>query len=91
MEEIPTQTGMVGPFWVVEENRKPVVIALTVPLALADPYGVNRRTTGTPAEQPAKSFKHKCNLPFKWGPDRRRSGPHPEQRFLFFIRELAGL
>jgi uncharacterized membrane protein (UPF0127 family) len=26
-----------------------------------------------------------------WGPDRRRSGPRPEQRFLFFARELSGI
>jgi hypothetical protein len=46
MGEIPTHTGMVGPFWVVEENRKPVIIALTLALAQADPYG-DMLTVGT--------------------------------------------
>jgi hypothetical protein len=53
--------------------------------------GVNRRATGTRPETTAKSFKNKCDLPFRWGPDRRRSGPHFEQRFLFFARELSGM
>ncbi|WP_159013567.1 hypothetical protein [Acidisoma sp. S159] len=30
---------MVGPFWVVEENGKPAIVALTVPLERAETYG----------------------------------------------------
>jgi hypothetical protein len=31
--------GMVGPFWVVEADAQPAVIALAVPLEKADAYG----------------------------------------------------
>ena len=30
---------MVGPFWVVEECGRPAIIALTIPIKQADPYG----------------------------------------------------
>lgn len=33
------EAGMVGPFWIVEEGGRPAIVALTVPLERADPYG----------------------------------------------------
>jgi hypothetical protein len=39
MGDVPAETGRVGPFWVVEDGGKPVVIALVVALEQADPYG----------------------------------------------------
>jgi hypothetical protein len=37
-EQLP-ERGMVGPFWVVEDSGKPAIVALTVPLEQAEPYG----------------------------------------------------
>jgi hypothetical protein len=34
-----TDAGMVGPFWVVEADGQPAIIALVVPLERADAYG----------------------------------------------------
>jgi hypothetical protein len=39
MADISTETGMVGPFWVVEADGQAAIIALAVPLERADVYG----------------------------------------------------
>jgi hypothetical protein len=39
MAENLAQSGMVGPFWIVEADRQPVIIALAVSLDQADAYG----------------------------------------------------
>jgi hypothetical protein len=39
MTDAPQQIGMVGPFWVVEDQGRAVLIAHAVPLAQAVPYG----------------------------------------------------
>jgi hypothetical protein len=39
MTDAPIESGMVGPFWVVEERGRALVVALTVPLERAEPYG----------------------------------------------------
>ena len=36
---VAPEAGMVGPFWIVEEGGRPAIVALTVPLEQADPYG----------------------------------------------------
>lgn len=35
----PSADGMVGPFWIVEDADQPVIIAVTVALGDAEPYG----------------------------------------------------
>ena len=44
-ESLP-EIGMVGPFWVVESDGRVGIIALTVPLKQAEPYG-DMLTVGT--------------------------------------------
>lgn len=44
-ESLP-EVGMVGPFWVVESDGRVEIIALTVPLKQAEPYG-DMLTVGT--------------------------------------------
>jgi hypothetical protein len=39
MTDAPTDAGMVGLFWVVEERGSAVLVALAMPLAQAQPYG----------------------------------------------------
>src|ERR1700722_13077156 len=38
MAEAPAETGMVGPFWMVEDRGSAILIALAVPLGQAAPY-----------------------------------------------------
>jgi hypothetical protein len=39
MADASAKTGMVGPFWVVEERGSAILIAYAIPLEQASPYG----------------------------------------------------
>jgi hypothetical protein len=77
-----------------QRDRTATSVYAYVPLSFvpAEAYQfVNRLATGTPPEPMPKSHRNESNLPVRWGPGRRISGPLPEQNFSSFARQLAGL
>lgn len=59
MADQPTDAGMVGPFWVVEADKRAAVIALAVPLERADAYGDMKASYSLPSKGPTRAAPFK--------------------------------